>query len=83
MNVLDVRQPAEWAAGHVEGAVFITGAELPGRLDDVPRDKPLAVMCGSGYRSSVSASLLACRGLDVTNVLGGMSAWDAAGYQAC
>jgi hydroxyacylglutathione hydrolase len=83
VNVLDVRQPAEWAAGHVDDAVFITGAELPGRLDDVPSDKPLAVMCGSGYRSSVSASLLARRGLDVTNVLGGMSAWNAAGYPMC
>ena len=48
---------------------------------EVPDDKPLAVTCGSGYRSSVSSSLLArSRGLDVINVLGGMSAWKAAGY---
>lgn len=83
VNLLDVRQPGEWAAGHVEGATFITGAALPGRLDEVPDDKPLAVTCGSGYRSSVSSSLLA-RGqeptLEVLNVLGGMSAWKAAGY---
>lgn len=44
VDVLDVRQPAEWAEGHVEGAVFITGSELPGRLDEVPADRPLAVM---------------------------------------
>ena len=81
VDVLDVRQPAEWAEGHVEGAVFITGAELPGRLDEVPADRPLAVMCGSGYRSSVGASLLArSRVADVVNVIGGMSAWKAAGY---
>ena len=80
-NLLDVRQPAEWAQGHVEGAVFITGAELPSRLDEVPDEKPLAVMCGSGYRSSVAASLLArSRGTSVLNVLGGMIAWKAAGY---
>lgn len=81
VNLLDVRQPAEWAAGHVDDATFITGGELPGRLDEVPDDKALAVTCGSGYRSSVSSSLLArSRNLDVLNVLGGMSAWKTAGY---
>ena len=75
--VLDVRQPAEWASGHIEGATFITGAELPDRLAEVP-DGPLAVICGSGFRSSVSASLVAAGRGDVVNVLGGMSAWQAA-----
>ena len=59
VDLLDVRQPGEWASGHVRGATFITGGELPRRLDEVPRTgRPLAVACGSGYRSSVSASLL-------------------------
>ncbi len=81
VNLLDVRQPAEWAAGHVEGATFITGGALPGRIQEVPDGKPVAVTCGSGYRSSVSSSLLArSRNLEVLNVLGGMSAWKAAGY---
>jgi hydroxyacylglutathione hydrolase len=82
VDLLDVRQPAEWAEGHVEGAAFITGGELPQRLHDVRRTgRPLAVACGSGYRSSVAASLLDARtDLDVINVLGGMSAWKAAGY---
>ena len=82
VDLLDVRQPGEWSGGHVEGATFITGGELPRRLDDVSRTgRPLAVACGSGYRSSVSASLLAARtDLDVVNVLGGMAAWTAAGY---
>jgi hydroxyacylglutathione hydrolase len=82
VDLLDVRQPGEWAAGHVSGATFVTGGELPGRLGDVPRTgKPLAVACGSGYRSSASASLLAARtDLPVINVLGGTSAWRAAGY---
>lgn len=80
VRVLDVRQPAEWAAGHVPGASYITGAELPGRLDEVPRHRPVAVICGSGYRSSVAASLLARHGhTGVLNVTGGMTAWEQAG----
>jgi hydroxyacylglutathione hydrolase len=79
--VLDVRQPQEWASGHIEGALFITGAELPSRFDEVPRDRPVAVICGSGYRSSVATSLLAHKGFTrVANVLGGMSAWKRAGF---
>jgi hydroxyacylglutathione hydrolase len=82
VDLLDVRQPGEWATGHAPGATFITGAELPRRLDEVPEaEKPLAVACGSGYRSSVSASLLAGRrDRQIINVAGGMSAWKAAGY---
>jgi hydroxyacylglutathione hydrolase len=77
--VLDVRQPAEWAAGHVPGAHHISGGELPARLDDVPRDRPVATICGSGFRSSVAASLLKRDGRErVFNTLGGMSAWKAA-----
>lgn len=79
VQVLDVRQPAEWASGHIPGATFITGGELPSRLDDVP-DAPVATVCGSGYRSSVASSLLAAHGRRVVNVLGGMAAWDNARY---
>jgi hydroxyacylglutathione hydrolase len=78
--VLDVRQPQEWADGHIEGAQHITGAELPQRVDEVPQDSTVAVICGSGYRSSVASSLLAHRGhKKIANVLGGMSAWKRAG----
>ncbi len=79
--VLDVRQPREWADGHIENARHITGAELPQRSHEVPKDRPVAVVCGSGYRSSVAASLLASRGhTNIANVLGGMSAWTRAGF---
>lgn len=79
-RLLDVRQPSEWAAGHVPGAIYITGAELPGRLADVPDAAPLAVTCGTGYRSSVAASLLARAGREhIANVPGGMTAWEQAG----
>jgi hydroxyacylglutathione hydrolase len=81
LQVLDVRQPGEWAAGHIPGAKHISGGELPERLGEVPRGGPLAVICGSGYRSSVSASLLKSHGHDeVINVLGGMAGWKSAGY---
>jgi len=80
--VLDVRQPQEWAAGHIPQAVHITGAELPERAGEVPEERHVAVMCGSGYRSSVAASLLKHRGYpNVVNVLGGMSAWQRAGRE--
>lgn len=80
VRVLDVRQPAEWRSGHVPTAIHIPGGELPSRLDDVPDSGPLAVICGSGYRSSVAASLLRRHGRkDVFNVLGGMTAWSNAG----
>lgn len=72
VQVLDVRQPGEWARGQVEGATFITGAELPDRLGEVPDTTPVAVVCGSGFRSSVAASLLRRYGRsEVINVAGG------------
>lgn len=77
--VLDVRQPQEWVAGHIPQATHITGAELPARVADVPKEQPVAVICGSGYRSSVAASLLQHHGYrDVVNILGGMTAWKQA-----
>jgi hydroxyacylglutathione hydrolase len=82
IRLLDVRQPAEWAEGHAEGAIFITGAELPSRLRDLPEPdgRPLAVMCGSGFRSSVMTSLLHRAGRDdAVNTIGGAEAWEAAG----
>mgnify|MGYP000011707036 CR=1 FL=1 len=78
-HVLDVRQPGEWASGHAPDAQFITGAELPSRIDEVPTDREVLVVCGSGFRSTVASSLLTHHGRDnITNLLGGMSAWTAA-----
>ena len=49
-------------------------------MTEVPRDRPVAVVCGSGYRASIAASFLKRDGYeDVANVLGGMTAWKAAG----
>jgi hydroxyacylglutathione hydrolase len=80
--VLDVRQPREWAVGHIDSAIHIPGAEATDRLDDIPHDRPVAVICGSGYRSSAVASLLRNRGYSkVHNVLGGMGAWKKSGFK--
>lgn len=68
------------AAGRIPGATFVTGAELPSRLDDVPDAPVVATVCGSGYRSSVASSVLAAHGRTVVNVLGGMAAWSNAHY---
>jgi hydroxyacylglutathione hydrolase len=81
--VLDVRSEREYDAGHISGALHIHGGLLQERVDQVPRDREVAVVCGSGYRASIAASVLKRRGYTrVTNVLGGMSGYLAAGYPA-
>jgi hydroxyacylglutathione hydrolase len=78
-RLLDVRQPKEWAAGHAPGATFIPGARFPDRLNELDRNAPWAVACSTGYRSTVVASVLQRAGItEVANVLGGMTAWNAA-----
>lgn len=78
-TILDVREPSEWREGHVAGATHIPGAQLPSRLDEVPAG-PVLVMCGSGYRSAIAASLLIREGReDVAHVMGGMGAYRSAG----
>ncbi len=81
LTVLDVRSDMEWASGHIEEAVHIPGGDLEKKLGQLALDKgqPLAVICGSGYRSSVAASILQRHGFsDLQNTIGGMSAWKAA-----
>lgn len=79
LTVLDVRTDKEWSEGHIEGAVHIYGGKLQDRTDKIPRDKPVAVVCGSGYGASIASTFLQREGFDdVTNVISGMSAWKAA-----
>lgn len=80
--VLDVRQIGEWNSGHIKDAVHITGATLPKRINELPKDRPIAVVCGSGYRASVATSVLRRQGHShVFNVLGGMVAWNQASFE--
>jgi phage shock protein E len=79
--ILDVRQPEEYAAGHVAGARLLPLGELGARADEIPNDQPVFVICHSGNRSKQASELLASKGkLDIRNVLGGMIAWQQAGY---
>ncbi|HEX5503282.1 MAG TPA: MBL fold metallo-hydrolase, partial [Thermomicrobiales bacterium] len=76
--VLDVREPEEYASGHVPGAANLPQAELATRLDELPRDRPIQVICQTGRRSMRSAQFLKQRGYDaVVNVGGGTAAWQA------
>jgi len=79
--VLDVRQRDEYERGHVPGALHILAGDLPERLAELPRDRPIVTMCSAGYRSAVAAGLLRRAGFgDVTSIAGGLPAWRAAGY---
>ncbi|MCA9435668.1 MAG: MBL fold metallo-hydrolase [Candidatus Omnitrophica bacterium] len=80
--VLDVRTEQEWDAGHIEGAVHIHGGEIKERFTEIPKDRPISVVCGSGYRASIASSFLLRNGFDqVSNVMGGMTAWKASDYE--
>jgi NADPH-dependent 2,4-dienoyl-CoA reductase/sulfur reductase-like enzyme/rhodanese-related sulfurtransferase len=69
--LLDVRTPQEFAAGHIPGAVNVPVDELRGRLDDLPRDRPLAVYCQVGQRGYLATRLLLQAGFRAANVGGG------------
>ena len=77
--VLDVRQPDEYEAGHVPGAVLVPLDQLEGRMTELPKDQPLLVICRSGARSAAAVQALAGAGYDATNVAGGTLAWIEAG----
>lgn len=77
--VLDVREDDEWQAGHVDGALHIPMGTLLARIDEVPQDRRVHIMCRVGGRSGQVTQYLAARGWDVVNIDGGMLAWEAAG----
>jgi hydroxyacylglutathione hydrolase len=79
--VLDTRSQNEWGSGHIKGALHIYVGHLEHRLADIPRDKPVAVICRVGHRSGLGASILLRAGYrEVYNVLGSVTAWVAAGF---
>lgn len=77
--VLDVRSAAEFAAGHIPGARNVAHTRLPAHIAEIPKGKPIVVNCRSGGRSARAASYLKRMGHDVTNLAGGMMAWEKAG----
>jgi hydroxyacylglutathione hydrolase len=81
-NVLDVRTSEEWSGGHIEGAWHVPLSQLEQRVAEVPAGGPVVVVCRSGYRSSIAASMLRRLRPEIPAVIdlaGGMDAWNAAG----
>ncbi|WP_068672205.1 sulfurtransferase TusA family protein [Oceanobacillus sp. Castelsardo] len=75
--ILDVREAAEYAFGHMEGAISIPMGELESRMDELDKEKELYVICRTGRRSDLAAQLLANNGFTkVYNVLPGMNEWN-------
>lgn len=78
--VIDVREPSEYAQGHIKGSQLIPLGQLPGRLAELGgKDREIITVCRSGGRSSQAANLLAAQGYIVTNMQGGMIGWQQAG----
>jgi rhodanese-related sulfurtransferase len=78
--LIDVREPAEFFEAHVPGAVLIPMGQLPSRLEELPRDRTVYVICRSGNRSGAMGPLLDAHGFDSVNVVGGTLAWVRAGH---
>lgn len=73
--LLDVREASELARVRVEGALHIPMREVPARMGELPKDRPILVMCHHGGRSQAVADWLAPKGFRVENVAGGIDAW--------
>lgn len=73
--LLDVREPFELQRARVEGALHVPMRQVPARLAELPRDKPVYVLCHHGNRSQAVADWLKPQGFDAANVAGGIDAW--------
>lgn len=77
VTLVDVREPAEYAFGHIPNAISIPFGELEARLDELNKDQEVYVVCRTGNRSDLAAQLLDEKGFKkVYNVVPGMSTWD-------
>ena len=80
LQLIDVRNPSEHSSGTIPGAKEVPLPVLRDHLGELDPDRPTVVVCASGNRSSVGASLLRAVGfVQVADVLGGFDAWAAAG----
>jgi len=76
--VLDVREPSEFKDGRIPGAVNIPIRELPKRLGEIPKNKPIIIYCGIGHRGAMGLVFLKGQGYNVKSILGGYKAWTGA-----
>ncbi len=78
--ILDVREPSEWNQFHIPGATLIPLGELPNRLNEVPKDRDVVVVCRTGHRSAQGRDILINAGYTrVTSMAGGVTQWQAQG----
>ena len=73
--LLDVREMDEWRQGRIPGSTLLPMSEIAARLADVPRDRPLVLVCRSGNRSHQVAAWLAAQGYDAANLMHGIQGW--------
>jgi rhodanese-related sulfurtransferase len=82
VNLVDVRDPDEYVAAHVPGAVLIPLATVPVRVNELDKSQTQYIICKSGGRSAQAADFLIAQGYDAVNVAGGTMAWLEAGEAA-
>ena len=79
LDVRDIKNRV--SVGYIRNSHHRYIGELSSHLDDIPRDKPIVIYCDTGYKGSLAGSILALHNYrDLTNVLGGMTAWKRAGF---
>ena len=79
MTVVDVRRDDEWREGHIPNSLHLHIGELSQHLDAVPSNEPVAVVCRTGHRAEIAASMIAATGREVMAVQGGVPDWIARG----
>lgn len=81
LSIIDVRRDDEWKEGHIPGSLHMHIGDLPLHLDEVPSGQPVALICRTGHRAEMAASILAATGREVITVNpGGMPDWMERGY---
>jgi rhodanese-related sulfurtransferase len=78
--VLDVRTPEEWSEFHAPNTTLIPLDELAARLNELPKDQPIVVVCRSGNRSQTGRDILLQAGFDATSMTGGLNEWRDTGH---
>lgn len=78
--VLDVRTQEEWNEFHAPNTTLIPLDELAARVNELPKDQPILVVCRSGNRSQTGRDILLQAGFDATSMIGGLNEWRSKGY---
>ncbi len=80
VQIVDCREPYEWEAGRIEGAIHIPLNDImAGGGGDLDASKPVVVVCRSGNRSELASMMLQARGFEASNLEGGMEEWEHEG----